>query len=172
VFVKHRDADHRFLLWLRFPNVLLGAFTVLLTAAAVRLVTDVRWTPVVAAAVVPLTPRFLFLSAFVTNDNLANLLGALLMFFALWFVLRPTAGRMALLGGTVGLLVITKLSALPLAIVIVVVAVVARRGWLGGARLGVLGAVAALVVCGWYLVQNTHPYSLGIIERASGPSLK
>jgi hypothetical protein len=173
-FARHRDADHEFLLWLRLPNVLLGALTVLLTAAAVQFVTEDRWTPVVAAAIVAMTPRFLFLSAFVTNDNLANLLGALLTFFALWFVKHPTAMRMGLVGGTVGLLVITKLSALPLAVVIVVTAAIVRRDWFGRARLALLEGAAAVVVSGWYLVQNSVRYGDPLARHASedylGPS--
>ena len=164
IFLHHRESDHRFLLWLRLPNVLLGALTVLLTFFAVRTVTSDRWTPVVAAAIVATTPRFVFLSAFVTNDNLANFLGALLTLLALRFVVSPSAWRMVLVGGAVGLLIITKLSALPLAAVLVV-AVFASRRWLDRARVALVGCAAALGVCGWYLVQNA-----GAIRRSSGPS--
>jgi len=101
LFLHHTAADHRFLLWLRLPNVLLGAATILLTALAVRRLTSDPWTPVVAASIVAFTPRFVFLSAFVTNDNLVNLLGALLTFLAVGFLDRPTVWRIAAVGGTV-----------------------------------------------------------------------
>ena len=52
VFTHHSAADLRFLLWLRLPNVLMGALTVLFVFFAVRLVTADPWTPVVGAAIV------------------------------------------------------------------------------------------------------------------------
>ena len=55
-------------------------------------------------------PHFVFLSAFVTNDNLVNLLGALLAFVALRYVITPSPWRMAWVGVVTGLLVTTKLS--------------------------------------------------------------
>ena len=115
LFQHHSAADHLFLLWLRLPNVVLGALTIWFTVQAARITTHDPWTPVVAASIVGFLPRFVFLSAFVTNDNLVNLLGAVLTFVALRYVVSPTRWRMALVGAIVGLLVITKLSALPMA---------------------------------------------------------
>jgi 4-amino-4-deoxy-L-arabinose transferase-like glycosyltransferase len=166
VFLHHRESDHRFLLWLRLPNVLLGALTVLLTFFAIRMVTSDPWTPVVAASIVAAMPRFVFLSAFVTNDNLATFLGALLTLCALRYVVAPTTSRMVLVGAAVGLLIVTKLSALPLAAVLVV-AVFARRRWLDRARVALIGCATALVVCGWYLVQNAVRYGDPLARRAS-----
>jgi dolichyl-phosphate-mannose--protein O-mannosyl transferase len=94
-FLHHSNADRRFLLWLRLPNVLLGALTVLVTFFAVRLVSSDPWTPVVGASIVAFLPRFVFLSAFVTNDNLVDLLGAVLVLVAVRFTRRPTGWRMA-----------------------------------------------------------------------------
>ena len=71
------------------------------------------WTPVIAAALVAFLPGFLFLSAFVTNDNLVNTLGALLTVVALWSLASPSTTRLIALGAVLGLTVITKLSALP-----------------------------------------------------------
>ncbi len=82
-FAHHGDADLHFLLWLRIPNIVLGALTIWFTFLAARLITSDPWTPVVAASIVAFLPKFVFLSAFVTNDNLVNLLGALLTFVAL-----------------------------------------------------------------------------------------
>ena len=118
-FVHHTAADLRFLLWLRLPNVIFGALTVLFTFFAVRLITTNPWTPVLAASFVAFFPRFVFLSAFVTNDNLVNLLGAILTYLALKFVRAPTGWRMAAVGAVLGLLATTKLSALPVAIVLI-----------------------------------------------------
>ncbi len=50
-FSHHSASDHRFLLWLRFPNIALGASTVLVVFLAIRRVSRDPWTPVVAAAI-------------------------------------------------------------------------------------------------------------------------
>ena len=127
-YAKHSAATHRFLLWLRLPNILLGALTVLLAYFAVRLVTADVWSPVIAASLVAFLPRFVFLSSFVTNDNLVNVLGALFVFLAVRYALSPSRWRMASVGAVFGLLMLTKLSALPIAIAIVVLALMAK-GW-------------------------------------------
>ena len=131
VFLHHSSADqadHRFLLWLRIPNVLLGALTVLFTFFAVRQVSTDPWTPVVGASFVAFLPRFVFLTSFVTNDNLVDLLGAVLTFVALRYARSPGRGRIAVVGAVVGLLLMTKLSTLPIAIVLVPLAFMAT-GW-------------------------------------------
>ena len=157
VFSQHSVADLRFLLWLRLPNVLMGALTVLFAFFAVRLLTNDPWTPVVGASMVAFLPRFVFLSSFVTNDNLVNLLGAVLTVAALRYVRTPSRGRMAVVGFVVGLLLTTKLSTLPIALVLVALALMAT-GWKRRAEYFGIGVLSVLVVSGWYLVQNTVRY--------------
>lgn len=166
LYLQHSAAEHRFLLWLRLPNVLMGALTVFLAYCAVRLTTADRWTPVLAASMVAFLPRFVFLSAFVTNDNLVDLLGALFVLLALRYALGPSRWRMVAVGGTLGLLVTTKLSALPIALVIVVLASMVSD-WRRRAEFAALGFGSALVVCGWYLVQNTVRYGDPLARTAS-----
>ena len=156
-FVHHSASDLRFLLWLRLPNVVLGALTIWFTYLAARIISKDPWTPVVAASIIGFLPRFVFLSAFVTNDNLVNLLGAVLTFVSLRCFVSPTRLRMALVGVVVGLLIMTKLSALPFAVVLVPL-VFRRREWFQRAQLIAVGGIAALATCGWYLVQNTSRY--------------
>jgi Dolichyl-phosphate-mannose-protein mannosyltransferase len=165
-FPAHSPADHRFLLWLRIPNVLLGALTVLFAYFAVRIVSTDPWTPVVGASMVAFLPRFVFLSSFVTNDNLVNLLGAVLTFFALRYARTPGRGRIAVVGAVVGLLLITKLSALPIAIVLVPLAFMAT-GWKRRAESLGIGVIAALGISGWYLIQNTVRYGDPLARAAS-----
>jgi dolichyl-phosphate-mannose-protein mannosyltransferase len=166
MFTHHSEADLRYLLWLRLPNVLFGALTVLLTFFAIRLITTDEWTPVVAASLVAFLPRFVFLSSFVTNDNLVDLTGALLVFFALRYTIGPSRWRMAAVGGSVGLLVVTKLSALPIALVIFGLAWMVT-GWRRRAELVAVGFGSALVFCGWYLIQNTVRYGDPLARTAS-----
>ena len=44
-FVHHSTADHRFLLWLRLPNVVFGALTIWFTFLACRIITKDPWSP-------------------------------------------------------------------------------------------------------------------------------
>ena len=165
-FLDHSAADHLFLLWLRLPNVVLGALTIWFTFLAARIITKDPWTPVVAASIIGFLPRFVFLSAFVTNDNLVNLFGAILAFVALRCFVSPTRWRMALVGVVVGLLIVTKLSALPFAVVFIPLAF-RRRDWLERAQLIAVGCFTALVVSGWYLVQNAYRYGSPLVSSAS-----
>jgi 4-amino-4-deoxy-L-arabinose transferase-like glycosyltransferase len=166
LFLTHSAADLRFLLWLRLPNVLLGACTVLFTYFAVRLVSSNPWTPVVGASMVAFLPRFVFLSSFVTNDNLVNLLGAVLTVASLRYARAPSRWRMAAVGAVVGLLFITKLTALPIALVLVVLAFMVT-GWKRRAEYLGIGVLSILVISGWYLVQNTVRYGDPLARRAS-----
>jgi Dolichyl-phosphate-mannose-protein mannosyltransferase len=166
VFVHKSTAVPHALLWLRLPNVVLGALTILFTFFAVRLITTDDWTPVVAASLVAFLPRFVFLSAFVTNDNLVDLLGAVLAWVALRFVLRPSRWRIVVVGTVVGLLAITKLSTLPLAFVLIVV-VGLQPGWRRRIELFAMGSAASLIISGWYFIQNAVRYGDPLARKAS-----
>lgn len=157
LFLNATSTEHRFLLWLRFPNVIIGAGTVLVAYFVVRRLTTDQWTPVVGSALVAFMPHFLFLSSFVTNDNLVDFLGALVTLAAVAYAQKPNPWRMTWIGGTLGLIAITKLSALPLYLVLLVALVVGGR-W--AKRIGhlALGFGVALVVSGWYFIQNSVRY--------------
>jgi 4-amino-4-deoxy-L-arabinose transferase-like glycosyltransferase len=168
------SADHRFLLPLRLSSVLLGALTVLLAAATARRLTSDLWTPAVAAAVVAGVPRFVFLSGVISNDNLANALGALLTLLAVVFVVRsPHADSRArlswaaALGAVFGLLVLTKVSTVALVSGVIVAVFIGVRSW--RERVTTLGVAAAstLTVCGWWLVQNQIRYGDPLAARRS-----
>ncbi len=166
VFLNHSAPDHRFLLWLRFPNIALGAATVLTVFLAIRRVSRDPWTPVVAAAMIAFLPRFVFLSAFVTNDNLVNLLGAVLGYLALRFIMSPGIWTMAWVGATFGLLVETKLSALPMGLVIVIL-VFLVPAWKRRLSLLAVAGGGAVLTCGWYLIQNAVRYGDPLARVAS-----
>jgi hypothetical protein len=157
IFLHHSTADLRFLLWLRLPNIPLGALTILITFFAVRLVSRDAWTPLVAASFIAFLPRILFLWPFVTNDNLTNFLGAVLTFASLKFCIAPSYKRMALVGVVFGLLLITKLSTSPLIFVILVLACLVP-GWKPRIKLLAVGLLSAFAVSGWYLIQNALRY--------------
>lgn len=166
LFLDHNPADLRFLLWLRIPNVILGGLTVLVTYLAIRPITTDPWTPVVAASFVAFLPRMVFLSSFVTNDNLVNLLGAIFTLLALRYASTPSRMRMAGLGLVLGLLVITKLTTLPVALVLVALACMVP-GWKRRAGFLGVGAASALAVSSWYFIQNTVRYGDPFGRRTS-----
>jgi Dolichyl-phosphate-mannose-protein mannosyltransferase len=165
-FAHHSSSDHQFLLWLRLPNVLLGALTVLFAFFAVKLASSDPWTPVVGASLVAFLPRFVFLSSFVTNDNLVDLLGAVLTLAALRYARAPSRWRMAAVGAVVGLLVLTKLSTLPIGFVLVVLPLMARD-WRTRAGYFGVGVLSTLAVSSWYLIQNTVRYGDPLALAAS-----
>ena len=149
--------DTDFLDWLRFGNVLLGAATVVTTFLVAKLVARDSWTPLIASALVAFFPGFIFVTSFVTNDNLVTFLGAVLTYCALRFSDRSATGWMLAAGTVFGLLVTTKLSVIPLALLIPLLALLAptwRRRWC----LFVCGALSALAVSAWYLIQNWIRY--------------
>ena len=139
------------------PNVILGVLTVLFAYLSVRLITKDPWTPVVAASLVAFLPRFVFLSAFVTNDNLVDLLGAVLVFLSLRYAKAPSSWRMMWVGAVFGLLITTKLSTLSLGLAILALACLVP-GWVRRVQFAVIGLGSGLLVSSWYLVQNTVRY--------------
>jgi 4-amino-4-deoxy-L-arabinose transferase-like glycosyltransferase len=166
LFLHHSSRAHRSLLLARFANVLLGLLTIVLTFLTARQLSTDRWTPIVAASFAAFFPRFVFSSAFVTNDNLVNLLGAALAYCAVRLVATPSAWRAIAVGGVLGAIVLTKLSALPVFLVLIP-ALFARPAWRARAALLAWIAGATLVVCGWYLIGNTISYGDPLALAAS-----
>jgi hypothetical protein len=115
---------------------------------------------VVAAGVVAAVPKFAFVSGVVNNDNLANLLGAVVALLSIACVVAPPATRnrrllaAAVIGLVLGAVVLTKVTAAMLgigALAAVLSSARDRREW--PALTGVL-VLASLAVCGWWLVSN------------------
>jgi hypothetical protein len=101
-------AAHR----VRLLSTLLGAVTILLTYAIASACTANRRTALLAAALLALLPGFIFTSATIDNDALANVLGALLLLIAVQ-ANQLGARRAALCFGTVSCLALmTKLDLL------------------------------------------------------------
>jgi hypothetical protein len=165
-YQHHGSAQSRFLLLLRFANVCLGLLTIMFTFLTARLLSRDRWTPVIAAAIVAFMPKFVFLSPFVENDNLVNILGAALAYAAVRCTIFPTRWWTAAVGGLIGLLIITKLSALP-AIAVLAPVVMASGGWARRGQVIAIAFGAMIVICAWYLVQNDVRYGDPLAITAS-----
>jgi 4-amino-4-deoxy-L-arabinose transferase-like glycosyltransferase len=163
-FATHPDSG--LVRWLRVPNIAMGALTVLVAFFTIRRLTDDRWTPLVGAATLAFLPRFVFLSPFVTNDNLVVLLGSVLTYCAIRFVQRPSTRWMLAAGAVLGLLLTTKLSVLPLILLIPVLAAFAPSWRQRALQLG-WGYLSTAAVCSWYLVQNWVRYGDPLARSAS-----
>jgi len=150
---------------LRMLSLGLGAVTVLSAYALSRLVWPGQRTQALgAAAFVALNPKFISVSAGVTNDSLLNALSGLALVWALRCMCEAAAwSRWAVLGGLVGLGALTKQSGL-LLLPWGLLAVVLQRGSVFPLRRKVLidgGAylAAALGVGGWWYVRNAALYA-------------
>ncbi len=160
---------------LRVVSLGLGVVTILCTYALAHLLWPDR--PVLAlgaATFVAFNPQFVALSVGVTNDNLLNALFSLSLVVALRFMCNGASwSRWAMLGGLVGLGLLTKQSGL-LLLPLGLLAMVWQRGSAsppvggteGGASLlrrkvlvdGGAFLAAALGVGGWWYVRNTILY--------------
>ena len=158
--------DHRRLLLLRLPSVVLGALTILFTARTARALGADPWMETAAAATVATIPKFVFSASFVNNDVLATTLGALatLLVVRLWRN-NSVSRRLAIgLGLTCGALLETKLSAIPL-VGVIGLAVIwrLRRAWRGVLAV----AVPAALVSAPLFVSNQRRYGDPLAAKAS-----
>jgi hypothetical protein len=119
----HNDADsQRRAVLLRLPSVLLGVLTIWLTRLVARRAGLSEWGAVLAAAIVATLPRFVFLSSVITNDTLVVTLGAFSTLLAVGLVIddQISVKRLFGFGVVLGLMLETKLSAIPIVLALLV----------------------------------------------------
>lgn len=115
-----------------------------------------RGLPLLAGALTAFNPQFLFISASVSNDNLVNMLAALLC-WGMLLMLRDgfRTRRSWLLALLIGLAALTKLSGLVVGALVLLAAVwllLRGRDWRGFATLcGATLACCAIIALWWYL---------------------
>lgn len=166
-------SDDRLARALRIPSVVAGLATVALTYATAHRLSKNRWTPVVAAAFVATLPKFVFLAGVVNNDNLVALLGAALAYLVTRFIMDPPqtalAGRLggAAIGAVYGMLVLTKVSTIPLLVGAAVAAALIGRRQQDITGVGVAFTVATVTVTGWWLLRNQARYGDPLAAKAS-----
>ncbi len=118
-----------------------------------------------AAALVAFNPMFLFITASVHDDALANLVAAATLYATARLLVRgPTVRRAVALGLLVGLGFLTKLTCL-LVMPTVVLALLwqpwadrSRAGWREAGRIVAIVLGLALLVGGWWFVRNQIVY--------------
>jgi len=169
-----RVSDRFAFLLLRLFSVALGAANVATVLVLARRLLPGCWQLVPGIFVATL-PQFLFMSAVISNDGLANLLATLCLLQAMRLLDAPDRRRSYLvLGILLGLALLAKKTALfllpGLALLLGCMAY-RRRGrlaWIALSALVMLGS--ALLVAGWFFVRNKLLYGdlLGTqMERAT-----
>ncbi len=138
-----------------------------------------QWLALLAAALVAFSPMVLFINASVNNDNLLMALSTASLWVSVHFM-RPKVTRYAwkalVLGLLLGLTALTKVSGLvlwPVAAVAALWGAWRGRDWKRFVLGGVLIALAALLVCGWWYWRNEQLYGewlgLNTMVAIAGP---
>ncbi|CAN5478223.1 hypothetical protein BH20VER3_BH20VER3_08550 [soil metagenome] len=158
---------------LRLLSPILGLITVALTFSICRSLTCDQLFAASATFIVALHPKFLILSAAITNDSLAVLVGSTLLLLTIRYVSdnRGTWHHHLLalgIGLTAGAGVLTKLNLLPLIGILISIAVfLAPSGWRGKLADSLIIVLVGLLVCGWWLFHNRALYGDWLAMRAS-----
>lgn len=152
---------------LRWFSVFCSALTVLLTYCLVlEIVPERRAIAVASTTFVAFNPQFLFISAGANNDSLVTLLTTLTLYLSA----RASNGKMhpyrtpILLGITIGLGALTKLSGLASGLLALVAYLLyfqsqrPRKLWENLLRPLLLTGVIALALSGWWYARNTILY--------------
>ena len=148
---------------IRLLGLGMGAATVAVVYQAARLACPGRrsvW--LLAGALTAFNPQFLFISASVSNDNLINMLAAL-MCWGMLAMLRHgfETRRSLLLALLIALAALTKLSGLAVAAVVGVAALyclVQRRDWRGFLLLAMATLAGFLLIALWWYLRNLALY--------------
>lgn len=141
---------------IRLISVVFGVGTMLAGYAVFRLLwPDRPDRRLLALAMIALWPQFAYMSGVVTNDSLLFLLTTI----SLWLLLRqlrdgPSWRGAVVLGMVLGAALLTKISAIFLALPVGLAFALDRRAW--RLALPVLGIV--VLMSGWWFVRNTQLY--------------
>jgi hypothetical protein len=153
--VRDHLPDH--MLWvqeLRLFSVFCGGLAVAATFVVAWLLTHRIATAAAAALTLAAWPKFLVVSAAVTNSALVGALCACaLAAWLMWYRSR-SADWAVTVGAVVGAAVLTQVTAIPVAAVALAGMLAASRS----CRAPVLAAAAGVVVTGWWFVRNWALY--------------
>jgi len=148
---------------LRFLSVLMSTGTVLFTyLIALEIFPQRQYLASGAAVINAFIPQFLFISGAVNNDNLVTILSSMALWLLIPLVEIPISmKRSILLGVIIGLATLTKVNALgllPLAVLVVTISSYRQRSVkLFISRTALLLAAAASM-SGWWFVRNWRRY--------------
>jgi hypothetical protein len=144
------------LIFLRLFSVALGTLTLLIIFKIGLLIfPNARDCSLLTLAFAGLLPTFIVNSASVTNDALANLIGAVL----LWMLLQPSRRYQALwLGIVLGLGLLTKASIWMFVLLVPVALFLRQKDLVAVARKSFIVLLVALVISGWFFLRNYNRY--------------
>ena len=143
----------------RLLSLAMGAVTVLATyLIASELFPHRREVAIGAAMINAFNPQFTFISGSVSNDVMVTGISSLALLLMVRMVHREASSRrVAILGVLVGLALLTKLSALallPLSLVVLIVAAWRQGSWAPLFKWGVLFLALIVLLAGWWYVRN------------------
>jgi len=146
----------------RLLSVVLGAITVWCTYRLGQIVSRHEVVALGAAALVAFNPQFLFINSIVNNDSAVITFSSLALVIMAQIVVDGYTRRRALwLGVWLGLALLSKMSALMLALpVLCVMLIIARREqtWRAVGRLLFWLSIPVIFIAGWWLIRNQILY--------------
>lgn len=148
---------------LRIFSVLISLLNLLLILRLTRLFLrepEWQWLP---ALFVATNPQFLFISASINNDNLANLLATLALYYSFRLLEEPSnLKHFGMLGFALGLGFLTKKTLLflvPGLLLILIYLLLARKGTMAQLlKNGMFLLAVVLLLSGWMLIRNFQLY--------------
>lgn len=164
----------------REVSMLFGALVVALTGSTAWLLFRRADVTLLAMALIAFNPKFIHMSAVLSNDVAVAFGGALAVWFAVRIVVSrraPQPGILLALGGACGIAMLTKLNGLsalmPAGIALIMRSGLRWHGWRVATRLLLKmcawTAAGFAAAAGWYLAFNTitygHPLAWGQLER-------
>jgi len=148
---------------LRLLSVLIGTGTVLITyLIALEIFPQRQYLALGAAAINAFIPQFLFISGAVNNDNLVTILSSMALWLLVHLVEIPISmKRSVLLGVIIGVATLTKVNALgllPLAVLVIAISSYRQRSLKLFISRNAILLAAATSVSGWWFVGNWRLY--------------
>ena len=147
---------------LRGYSMLLGLGLVLLTYATARLI--VPWpapatVPLLSTAFAALIPQANFIRASVSSENLADLMGALIVWLLVLYLMRPQSEmRVFWVGVALGLALLTKTSLIPMTVPVIWVMWVRSEGVRRFLRDLAILLVGVALMAGWFFIYRWIEY--------------
>ncbi|MFC1664098.1 ArnT family glycosyltransferase [Pseudomonadota bacterium] len=146
----------------RAGSVLLCALTVALTFLGLRCYFDSNWYASLGSALIGLLPQFTFLASHV-NDDSGAIFSATLLICSFIYIHRRGIDLLSisLLGASIGLVLLSKLSAwllFPSTLIFVLSFVRFKKEYI--VKYAALTAVCIILAGGWWVLYNTYHYGI------------
>lgn len=171
---RYTPEQHQQAVWLhtlRFFSIFCGLLTVLAAYLTGWLLTRRTSVAAAMAATVAVWPKFLVISAAVTNSALVDAVCACALPCWVWWHRSRSPRVAAVTGGVLGAAVLTQVTALPLTALLLLsmlVAAIIRRDWLSP----LLAFCGSTVVCGWWFIRNAVLYGDPLATMATDANMR